>query len=388
MGNLNTRLYIVRHAEAEGNIFRRAHGQYNGLLTANGLEQLKCLSARFMDVPLDAVYSSDLYRTHRTALALSEPKGLTVITNPQLREMLLGPWEDAPWGFAGHEWPEAFDNFMRHLAAFRLEGAETLTELGARMESAVREIASRHVGESVAVVSHGMSIRALLGRLLHVDEEDIESLKHVDNASVTFLDISPDGTAQAEIIGDAAHLGELSTLAKQSWYLTGEVRRDIGLWFRPADLSCDAPELLRRQEEAWVRVYGTLEGFDADSCLRTTACLSADHPRCVQLVMDIDKIVGLLILSLRKSTTELGHIALIALDEEYCGKGLGIQVLGEAISFYRAQNRSSLKLNVWHKNERALRFYNESGFAKTHEESGVFGPLDVMERSILPDRIL
>ena len=34
-----TRIYLVRHAEAEGNLYRIAHGHYNGLITARGYKQ-------------------------------------------------------------------------------------------------------------------------------------------------------------------------------------------------------------------------------------------------------------------------------------------------------------------------------------------------------------
>ena len=31
-----TTVYMVRHAEAEGNLYRRVHGWYNSLITDNG----------------------------------------------------------------------------------------------------------------------------------------------------------------------------------------------------------------------------------------------------------------------------------------------------------------------------------------------------------------
>ena len=31
-----TTVYLVRHAEAEGNLYRRVHGWYNSLITDNG----------------------------------------------------------------------------------------------------------------------------------------------------------------------------------------------------------------------------------------------------------------------------------------------------------------------------------------------------------------
>ena len=50
-----TTLYLIRHAEAEGNLYRRIHGQYNSLITDNGYRQIQALQERFADVPIDAV---------------------------------------------------------------------------------------------------------------------------------------------------------------------------------------------------------------------------------------------------------------------------------------------------------------------------------------------
>jgi probable phosphoglycerate mutase len=274
---------------------------------------------------------------------------------------------------------------MRRLADFHLEGAETLRQTADRAEAAVSEIAARHRGGAAAVVSHGMAIRALLGRLLGVADSDIESLRHVDNASVTLVRLGPDGAAEAETIGDASHLGELSTLAKQSWWRSKEEKPDIGLWYRPASIRHDAEELIRRQRGAWIRVYGGEQGFHAGVALENITAMAEADPRCVQFVMDNDKTIGLLLLDSNQSTRSMGHISLIELDEEYCGQGLGIQPIGEAISFYRARGRSALRLYVHYGNARALRFYEKAGFLKTGEKQGSHGPLAIMCRSILPD---
>lgn len=93
-----TTLYLIRHAEAEGNLYRRIHGWYDALVTPNGLRQIEALEGRFAGVPVDAVYSSDLYRTETTAKAVYLPKGLSLHTDPGLREVHMGDWEDRPWG--------------------------------------------------------------------------------------------------------------------------------------------------------------------------------------------------------------------------------------------------------------------------------------------------
>ena len=49
-----TTIYLVRHAEAEGNVYRRCHGQYNALLTGKAYRQIEALARRFDDVKIDA----------------------------------------------------------------------------------------------------------------------------------------------------------------------------------------------------------------------------------------------------------------------------------------------------------------------------------------------
>ena len=45
-----TRIYLVRHAEAEGNLYRIAHGHYNGLITARGYKQIAVLQQRLAHI--------------------------------------------------------------------------------------------------------------------------------------------------------------------------------------------------------------------------------------------------------------------------------------------------------------------------------------------------
>lgn len=42
-----TKIYLIRHAEAEGNIYRRMHGQYDSRITPNGAcQRLPCAAGR------------------------------------------------------------------------------------------------------------------------------------------------------------------------------------------------------------------------------------------------------------------------------------------------------------------------------------------------------
>ena len=70
-----TTIYLIRHAEAEGNLYRRAHGWYNSTITDRGYRQIAALTKRFTDTKFDAVYSSDRFRTMITALSIYKTHG-------------------------------------------------------------------------------------------------------------------------------------------------------------------------------------------------------------------------------------------------------------------------------------------------------------------------
>ena len=93
-----TQIYLIRHAEAEGNLYRRVQGHYDGDITERGRKQIDKLAERFRDIHLDALYSSDLRRAVTTASAITRYHDLPLITTPRLREVAMGCWEDRPWG--------------------------------------------------------------------------------------------------------------------------------------------------------------------------------------------------------------------------------------------------------------------------------------------------
>ena len=159
-----TRIWLLRHAEAEGNLYRRIHGCTDSGLTELGFRQLKPLGERFAGVPLDAVYASDLRRAQQTAAALAEPKGLTVRILPELREVNMGAWEDQCWGYVARFEPEQYRALNKDPAKFTVPGCEPYEVSVRRILGAVRQIAAENPGGEVAAVAHGCIIRIKIGR--------------------------------------------------------------------------------------------------------------------------------------------------------------------------------------------------------------------------------
>ena len=85
-----TTIYLIRHAEADGNLYRRAHGWYDSVITDRGYRQIAALAKRFASTRFDAVYSSDRRRTMTTALSVYKTHGLPLVTTPRVREIGIG----------------------------------------------------------------------------------------------------------------------------------------------------------------------------------------------------------------------------------------------------------------------------------------------------------
>ena len=148
-----TKLYLIRHAEAEGNLYRIAQGQYNSIITDRGWRQIRALERRFQDIHVDAVYASDLYRTQITARAIWLPKALPLHLEPSFREIRLGVWEDQTWQELRNRYPEEMDHFSSRLDLWRAEGAETAQQLVDRFIPALRRVAEAR-GLDIATVRH------------------------------------------------------------------------------------------------------------------------------------------------------------------------------------------------------------------------------------------
>ena len=52
-----TEIFLIRHTQAEGNLYRMMQGHWDGDITPMGSRQIDALAERFRNVPVDAVYS-------------------------------------------------------------------------------------------------------------------------------------------------------------------------------------------------------------------------------------------------------------------------------------------------------------------------------------------
>ena len=378
-----TTIYLIRHAEAEGNLYRRIHGWYDSLITENGYRQIAALAHRFERVPVDAVYSSDLFRTRTTAGAIYKPKGLTLHTDRDLREVGLGVWEDRTWGDVAHHDAERLALFYASSGRWKVEGGETFAHVQRRMKEKILAIAGAHPGQTVAVVSHGTAIRCLQGAARGLIPDETAHLGHCENTGVTCLRVEGE---QIEIVyeNDASHLpAEISTLARQTWWKGKSHRADGELWFQSLDMDMESGIYYAARKEAWQDIHGSLRNFDGVGFLQEARRSWEEDPKSLMLAMLGDEPAGLIQLDLSRHAHEgVGYIPFVYMMPEYRKQGLGVQLLGQAISTYRPLGRTRLRLRCAPDNEVAQRFYRRYGFHKVGMAPGTRVPLDLLEKYI------
>lgn len=379
-----TKLYLIRHAEAEGNLYRRAQGQYDSNVTPLGQAQIAALAERFQSTPIDALWSSDLVRTRSTAAAILRfHPNLTLHTTARLREIAVGAWEDVPWGNIARTEPEQLWLFDHDPARWSVPGGEPFSALTARMENAVLTLAAKYSGETVAIVSHGLAIRALLCRLLGVSSEDIGSLPYGDNTAVSLL-TEENGRLRVQWYNDSSHLdGGLSTFSRQSWRRPGTSAERKYTRFEPLDPRRE-PELYSRcYAETWKSSHGDLKGYAPVIYLRMAERHARQDARCVMKLYQGQTFGGLIELDPDRGQEDgSGWISLVYIDPALRRQRLGAQLIGHAVSYFRRQGRRLLRLHVSATNETAIGFYGRAGFVKRGETAGVGGPLYLMEKDI------
>lgn len=377
-----TKVYLIRHAEAEGNLYRRVQGHYNSLVTELGMKQVEELEKRFSNIQIDAVYSSDLMRTKTTASALYKSHGIQLITNPLLREVKMGIWEDTPWGEVEKFDKKQLANFNSDPKNWTTEGCEPFQSVQDRMTNTITDLASQHEGGTIAVVSHGAAIRSFLCAVLGVPSEEISKIPHFDNTAVTLLNVDQ-GKIVIEYMGDKSHLPDgYSTFDRQKWWKVKSGLDGANLRYVRMDFDNETERYLRYRKDAWFFAHGSLDGFDKE--LFTMAKKHNDeHPWALSLALKGDKPMGLIELNINQDVAQkVGNIAFYYMEEPYRGTGMSVQLLGQAVSVFRNLNREKLRLMASENNTRALRFYEKYGFQKAGESSNQMGKLIVMEKNI------
>lgn len=210
-------IYLIRHAQAEGNWKRLFQGHTDAAVSELGETQIEHLSQRMRDLTFDAVYASPLARAVQTAQGVA--KGVPITIEPGIMEINGGDFEGVPFGDLPTRFPDVFAQWQDEPELCSLPAGESMQIVFDRMKAAIDKIAHAHPNQTVAIVSHGCAIRCFL---CYAKGWDIKNLRYVqwcDNTGISKVEYDEQWTPHLIFENDSTHLPQKhSTFATQEWW--------------------------------------------------------------------------------------------------------------------------------------------------------------------------
>jgi probable phosphoglycerate mutase len=235
----------VRHGRSTYN----EQGRYQGasdaaVLTNQGFQDALQTGRHLQNVPVAAIYSSPLQRAQQTAQAIAQVHKFsspsTIALHPQLQEIHLPEWAGLTYREVREHraadyrcWIEHPDQFQMHLpdcaGVLTAQGDASplptlpffpVRSLYAQAQQFWQDILPRHAGQTILMVSHGGTIRALIGTALGLSCQQFHRLQQ-SNCGISVLEFPctdsfrDNQPAQLLALNDTHHLGEILPKLKE-----------------------------------------------------------------------------------------------------------------------------------------------------------------------------
>jgi broad specificity phosphatase PhoE len=162
-----TKLLLIRHGHVDGIAPERFRGRQDVPLSAQGVQQARGVAQRIAQQyrPV-VVYTSPLQRCTETAAAIATAAGVGVQVLGDLIDIDYGDWQWLTRDDVRSRWPDLIERWDRAPHLVRFPNGDSLQDLVARVSNVLRMILDRHARETLVVVGHDSSNRALLLQLL------------------------------------------------------------------------------------------------------------------------------------------------------------------------------------------------------------------------------
>lgn len=198
-------LYCVRHGESAYNTEGRIQGQSDVPLSELGRKQSEAVAEALARLPIEALYASPLRRAMQTAEPIARRLNLEIQTDPRLKEIHAGVFQDKVWTEIAEKHPDHASRWKSGDPDFAIPGGESRRDLMHRGKEVFEAI--RASGRArVVVVSHGGLLAAALKALL-----EIPARLHpfsFPNGSISQLTFADDGRVELPVLNRVDHLAD------------------------------------------------------------------------------------------------------------------------------------------------------------------------------------
>lgn len=195
---------MLRHGRPAGASLGRYEGQTGGRLGPQGRWEARRAAERLRAAEVGRIFSSDLPRAAETAAIVGEVLGAQVVPTPSLREISFGLFEGRSYDQVQRRFGRDLDFWWEDPVRRGPPGGESLIAVMARVRAWIEGVAEPGDGESVLVVGHNGSLKALLWQALGLDTAAFWRVS-LDYGALTALERSG-GVYRLLFLNDACHL--------------------------------------------------------------------------------------------------------------------------------------------------------------------------------------
>ncbi|MBB5692570.1 histidine phosphatase family protein [Muricoccus pecuniae] len=161
---MSTTFLLIRHA-AHDRVGSTLCGRMPGVtLGEEGRRQSAALAARLEREGIAALHTSPMERARETAAPVAARLGIEARVNEGVMEIDFGAWTGR--SFASLDGDPDWARWNEERATARTPGGESMAEAQSRALAELERLRARHAGETVAVVTHGDVIKAVLAHHL------------------------------------------------------------------------------------------------------------------------------------------------------------------------------------------------------------------------------
>lgn len=156
-----TTVYAIRHGETEWNIEGKQQGHLDSPLTENGIKQAHAIADALAGFGIEQIYSSDLGRAAQTAEIISCKLNIAAGFDQRLRERNLGSLQGMTKSEYQKKFPKNYSAFHTEDPDYVIPGGESARCQYKRCTDGCTELAMRHPGGKILIVTHGGVLTSL-----------------------------------------------------------------------------------------------------------------------------------------------------------------------------------------------------------------------------------
>lgn len=209
----DTKVILVRHARTTYN----EQGRYQGssdesVLTEKGHRDAYATGLALQQYDFDAIYTSPLKRVRQTTQeivsALNSPN-IPVYIEPKLTEVCMADWQGLFYQEVKDKYPDAYRCWQNTPHLFTRDRVHyPVLELFQQAKAFWQEILYKHRGQTILIVAHGGTNRALIGTAIALSPKHYHSLQQC-NCGISCLQFSSfSNLGEVQYLNVTNHLGK------------------------------------------------------------------------------------------------------------------------------------------------------------------------------------